>query len=348
MRDNRLDYQGFAARIVDAHQDDGAGAVSIMSSHVQARAHRLRPVALKGHGFFATGLSGAGTHLTRTMDPNQPLSGAPEAVHPPPAPALLPALRTVSWRDPMRWLAAGWRDFVRQPGIGLFYGACFVVMGWAMAWMFVRQPAYTLVLASGFLLLGPFLCLGLYDVSRKLERGQVPTLAASLTAWRRNLGALAWYCGVLLILEMLWARSALVVFAVSFNMVPAAANTWTMLTDLSNLGFIVTYLVVGAVFAGLIFATSVVSIPMLLDRADDDKADAITAGLTSIRACLANPFVMGLWGALITALVAAATLPGFLGLVVVAPVIGHASWHAYRGIVAAPAGAPALATAAEG
>jgi uncharacterized membrane protein len=266
---------------------------------------------------------------------------------PPEPPSFLPTLRAVVWQDPFRWLAAGWRDFLRQPAIGLFYGACFVAMGWAMVWVFLRQPAYTLVLASGFLLLGPFLCLGLYDVSRKLERGEVPTLSASLTAWRRNLGALAWYCGLLLILEMLWARSALVVFAVSFNMVPAATSTWSMLTDLSNLGFIVTYLGVGAVFAGLIFATSVISIPMLLDRADDDKVDAITAGLTSIRACLAHPFVMGLWGGVITLTVVLAMLPGFLGLAIVAPVLGHASWHAYRGIVAPSSGKQASAAAAE-
>lgn len=272
------------------------------------------------------------------MNVNESATGAPGAAPPPqPQPeAYLMALYPVRWRDPFRWLAAGWRDFWRQPAIGLFYGACFVAMGWAMAWMFLRQPAYLLVLASGFLLLGPFLCLGLYDVSRRLERGEAATLRASLSAWRRNLGAMAWYCGVLLLLEMLWARSALVVFALSFNMMPQSASTWAMLTDLSNLGFVVSYLVVGALFAGLIFATSVLSIPMLLDRADDDKADAITAGLTSIRACLAHPVVMGLWGAIITVLVVAAMLPGFLGLAIIAPVIGHASWHAYRSIVALP------------
>lgn len=280
-----------------------------------------------------------------TMDTPEFPTRAPAA--PPAPPDFLATLRAVTWRDPQRWLAAGWRDFLQQPVIGLFYGACFVTMGWALAWVFMRQPAYTLVLASSFLLLGPFLCLGLYDVSRKLERKEVPTLSASLTAWRRNLGALAWYCGVLLILDMLWARSALVVFAVSFNMVPAAASTWSTLTDLSNLGFIVTYLAVGAVFAGLIFATSVISIPMLLDRADDDRADAITAGLTSIRACLAHPFVMGLWGAVITLSVVVAMLPGFLGLAVVAPVLGHASWHAYRSIVAPPSGERCSAGAAE-
>ena len=248
----------------------------------------------------------------------------------------LPALRPVTLRDPLRWLAAGWHDFSHPPGIGLFYGACFVGMGWAMAWMFARQPAYMLALAGGFMLLGPFLCLGMYDVSRKRERGETPSLFASLTSWRRNLSALGIYCGMLLVLEMLWGRSALVIFAVSFNTMPTATNTWAMLTDISNLGFVITYLVVGAVFASIIFATTVVSIPMLLDRPEGGKADPVTAGITSIRACLANPLVMGWWAVIIAVLVGIAMLPWFLGLAVVVPVIGHASWHAYRSIVIKP------------
>lgn len=96
-----------------------------------------------------------------------------------------------------------------------------------------------------------------------------------------------------------------------------------------NLGFIVTYLAVGAVFAGLIFAVSVVSIPMMLDR----QVDAITAGLTSLRLVLGQPLVMLAWGASITLLVVLALLPGFLGLLLVGPVVGHASWHAYRAAV---------------
>ena len=94
----------------------------------------------------------------------------------------LPALRPVTLRDPLRWLAAGWHDFSHPPGIGLFYGACFVGMGWAMAWMFARPPAYILALAGGFILLGPFLCLGMYDVSRKRE----PSAASASGARRRR------------------------------------------------------------------------------------------------------------------------------------------------------------------
>lgn len=256
----------------------------------------------------------------------------------------LPPLRPVTWRDPPRWLAAGWRDFVAAPSAGLFYGACFVAMGWAMAWVFIRQPAYLLALAGGFMLMSPFLCVGLYEVSRQREQGQPIRLWHSLTAWRRNLSALAIYCVVLLVLEMLWSRSALVIFAVAFNTVPDAPNWLAMLADPSNWGFVITYLVVGAVFASLIFATTVVSMPMLLDHDEEAKADAIVAGLTSIRVCLTFPLTMALWGALIATLVLVAMLPAFLGLLVVAPVIGHASWHAYRAVVMpwAPPSAPRL------
>jgi uncharacterized membrane protein len=206
-------------------------------------------------------------------------------------------------------------------------------MGWALVAMATYQPAYVLALAGGFMLMSPFLCLGLYEASRLRALGRPTTLLRSLTTWRRNLSALAIFCCVLLVLEMLWSRSALVIFAVSFNTIPDTTNWVAMLLDPENLGFVITYLGVGALFASLIFATSVVSMPMLIDHDEDTKADAITAGLTSIRVCLDQPVVMTWWAVLIAVSVGLAMLPAFLGLLVVAPVIGHASWHAYRGIV---------------
>jgi uncharacterized membrane protein len=241
----------------------------------------------------------------------------------------LPKIAELRAADPLRWLISGWRDFVRAPAIGLFYGGCFTGMGIAIAWAFVNSPQWLLALCGGFLLLGPFLAIGLYDVSRSLERGDVPSLVNSLTAWNKNLGALALYMGVLLVLEMLWSRAALVVFALSFNSLPQNHSTLGLLLDPRNIQFVVSYLGVGAVFAGLIFATSVISIPMIMDRA----TDGISAGITSARVCLAFPLVMFLWGALITVLVVLAMLPWFAGLLIVAPVLGHASWHAYRAAV---------------
>ena len=242
-------------------------------------------------------------------------------------------LATLSVGDPLHWLKLGWEDFRRCPRIGLFYGLCFFLMGHALLAVFQNAPAYVLALSAGFLLMGPFLCLGLYDASKALQtQDHRPSLRASLQAWRPTKGTMAIFAGVLLILEMLWGRASLVVFAVSFNTMPEKANILAMLVDPENIGFLVTYMVVGAVFAGLIFTTSVISIPMIMDR----QVDAISAGLTSIRACLQNPGVMLLWGALITGIILLAMLPVFLGLFVAGPVIGHATWHAYRHIVPAP------------
>lgn len=248
---------------------------------------------------------------------------------PPQANSRLIELNALRWRDPLRWLHLGARDFLRCPGIGLFYGGCFMVMGWALMKVYENAAAYVLALSAGFLLLGPFLCLGLYRASQVLERGEKPDFGDSLLAWDTRTGTLAIFAVVLLVLEMLWGRAALVVFAVSFDGMPDFKGSVGALLNPENLGFIVAYLAVGGVFAGLIFAISVVAMPLILDR----PVDAITAGLTSLRLVLSQPGVMLLWGALITLLVVLAMLPWFAGLLIVGPVLGHASWHAYRAAV---------------
>ncbi|MBQ0959578.1 DUF2189 domain-containing protein [Ideonella sp. 4Y11] len=247
------------------------------------------------------------------------------------APAGPILLSPLGFGDPLRWLRLGWHDFRRAPAIGLFFGACFMAMGWMLLEVFQYQPAYTLALSAGFLLMGPFLCLGLYHVSRELEAGRTPTLGSALTAWRTRTSTLAIFGFVLLVLEMLWGRASLVIFAVSFDGMPDFKGSLLALLDPENLGFIITYVVVGAVFAGLIYCVSVISIPMILDR----PVDAITAGLTSFRLVLTQTGVMLWWGALITGLVTLALLPGFAGLLVVGPVVGHGTWHAYRAAVGA-------------
>ncbi len=238
-------------------------------------------------------------------------------------------LRTLRFTDPLRWLALGWRDFRRAPFIGLFYGACFVAMGWALLKMYEAAPAYVMALSAGFLLMGPFLCLGLYRTSQRLENGETPDFGDSLLAWDTRTAQLGIFGFVLLVLEMLWGRATLVIFAVSFDGMPDLKGSLLALLDPQNIGFIVAWVGVGAVFAGLIFAVSVISIPMILHR----QTDAITAGLTSLRLVLTQTGVMLWWGALITVIVVLSMLPGFAGLLVAGPVIGHASWHAYRAAV---------------
>lgn len=239
-------------------------------------------------------------------------------------------LRPLGLTDPLRWLALGWADFRRAPAIGLFYGGCFMVMGWALMRVYAHAPAYLLALSAGFLLVAPFLCLGLYHVSRELQAGRRPDFGASLMAWDARIGQLGIFAFVLLVLEMLWARSTLVIFAVTFDGMPDFKGSIAALFNPDNITFIVAWAVVGAIFATLIFSVSVVSMPMLLDR----PTDAITAALTSLRLVLTQAPVMFFWGGLIAAITFTAMLPWFIGLLVVAPVIGHASWHAYRAAVA--------------
>jgi uncharacterized membrane protein len=264
-------------------------------------------------------------------DPADP----PLADMPPPAaapPEAAPALRLnrLGFGDPLKWLVLGWRDFIRCPGIGMFYGLVFMVMGWAILKVYENAPAYMLALSAGFLLVGPFLCLGLYRASQRLERGEKPDFGDSLLAWDTRTGQLAIFGFLLLVLEMLWGRATLVLFAVSFDGMPDFKGSLLALLDPDNIGFIVAWVGVGALFAGLIFAISVVSIPMILDR----QTDAITAGLTSLRLVLTQTPVMLFWGFLVTVITGVALLPWFAGLLLAGPVIGHASWHAYRAAVA--------------
>ena len=256
------------------------------------------------------------------------MSTEPSSVDTPPSGLVVP-LNTLRASDPLRWLALGLRDFARAPWIGLFYGTAFMVMGWALLKVYEQAPAYTLALSAGFLLVGPFMCLGLYRVSQRLEAGEKPDFGDSLMAWDTRTGQLAIFGFVLLVLEMLWGRATLVIFAVTFDGMPDFKGSLRALMDPANLAFILGWLAVGAVFAGLIYAISVISMPMILDR----QTDAITAGLTSLRLVLTQTGVMLWWGLLIASITMVSMLPWFLGLLVTAPVLGHASWHAYRSAV---------------
>ncbi|MGE5669036.1 MAG: DUF2189 domain-containing protein [Betaproteobacteria bacterium] len=244
-------------------------------------------------------------------------------------------LSRLTLADPLHWLALGWRDFRSCPLIGAFYGTCFMIMGWTLMVVYETAPAYVMALSAGFLLTGPFLCLGLYRASQRLERGEKPNLADSLFAFEARAGTLGIFGLVLLVLELLWGRATLVIFALSFDGMPDLRGSLLALASPANIGFTLAWLGTGAIFAAIIFSVSVVSIPMILDR----QTDAITAGLASLRVVLTQTPVMLLWGALVTGLVTLALLPWFAGLPILGPVIGHASWHAYRAAVSNPDGA---------
>ncbi|TXH17122.1 MAG: DUF2189 domain-containing protein [Gammaproteobacteria bacterium] len=241
-----------------------------------------------------------------------------------------PTIRHVPTSAVKTWLLAAWHDF-RRAGLGsLFYGVCFAIGGWLL--YFVISEAFALFagLTTGFLLLGPFLTFGLYDLSRRIQLGEPCLLRPTLSAWRPNLANIGLFAAVLAIVFLVWARASMVVFALFFSGgLPTFGDVVRTVFTFEQPDFAAVYFAVGGFFAAFVFAISVVSLPMMLDR----RTDAVTAALVSLVACGQNFATMALWAATIAVLAVIGFASLFIGLVVTIPLIGHASWHAYRDLV---------------
>lgn len=253
-----------------------------------------------------------------------PQGGPPETIAP---------IRRVAPGAPFTWLALGWHDLRRAPAASLAYGAAFALMGWLIHFAFRNAYEYVYGLAAGFLLVGPALAAGLYDISRRLEQGEPATLGPTLTAWRANPGAFGVFAVILLVLLLLWSRASLVIFALFFSGgLPSLKDLLSQVLSAAHWDFVLAWFAAGSVFALLAFAAGAVSVPMMLDR----RTDAVVAVLNSVRALLANPLPMAVWAALIVLLVGAGFATLLVGLVLTGPLVGHATWHAYRALVGAP------------
>ncbi len=263
----------------------------------------------------------------------------------PVGPAPVPRIRRVELERPWAWLAAGWRDLSRAPLVGLSYGVVFAVAGWAITFglWWLDMLYFVLPMTAGFLIVGPILAVGLYEVSRRLAEGRPASLGAALGAFRANPTQIAFMGVVLLLFFFAWMRLAVLIFMLFFGLRPPSPTDFLGQVFLSaeSVPFLAVGFSVGAVLAGLAFAMSVVSIPLLLDRPYDH---VVTAIATSFKAVLDNPATMAFWAALIVLFIGAGLLTFYIGLIVTLPLIGHASWHAYRDLVtygATPAAAPA-------
>lgn len=244
----------------------------------------------------------------------------------------LPAIRAVSVDRSSTWLGRGFADFRRHPVIGLAYGAVFALFGWFLTFGLAGLGMGSLILplASGFLLVAPFLAVGLYEVSRQAERGARPSLSQAIRAVGRNrqMGDMGF---VLLLLFFAWFQLSMIIFALFFGGNPPALTEFVAQVALAPQGvpFLATGMVVGGAVATIAFALSVVSMPMLLDR---DVA-VLTAMRTSLAAVALNWKNMIGWAATLAVLGFLGLAFFFVGLAITLPIAAHASWHAYRDLV---------------
>lgn len=239
----------------------------------------------------------------------------------------------ISMAAPFGWVSRGLDDLKGCPPASMFYGCCFAAMGFVISVVFARYYQYVSALVGGFLLLGPFLSIGLYEVSRRRARSLPCALLPTLAAWRRNAGNIAIYSLILTVIFLVWARASLVTFALFYTSeMPSLKNFVEQVLSVQNVEFLAIYACVGLVFAALVFAVSVVSIPLMLDR----DQDSITAIIASFLALINNLPAMIVWALIIAVLVAIGFATLYIGLIFTVPIVGHATWHAYRELIEAP------------
>lgn len=242
-------------------------------------------------------------------------------------------VRLVDVEAPWRWLRLGWHDLVRARSISLAFGVLIALASLLLInllWRVDLLP-YALPLAAGFMFVAPALAICFYEISRRLERHEPVTFAAVALAWRPNVSQIAGMGLLMMLFQLAWIRFATLLFALFFGSQPASWDRFiqALFFSTDGLPFLVVGTLSGGILAGVAFALGVTAFPMLLDR-DVGTAAAVA---TSVRATIVNWRVMTGWAALIVMFTAAGIVTGCLGLVITMPLIGHASWHAYRDLV---------------
>jgi uncharacterized membrane protein len=228
------------------------------------------------------------------------------------------------------WLSAGWRDFVRQPGLSLLYGiAVFAVSLLVVYSIFNLGYDYILFPAlSGFLVIAPLAATGLYEKSRRLAAGEPVTLASMLFVRIRSGGQIIFVGLLLSLLMVLWNRAAILIYALFFGLRPFAGLDTivsVLLHTPSGWALLIVGSLVGGLFAAFSFSISVFAVPRLLD----ERTDALTAMGQSMALVWNNLPVMLTWAAIIVCLFGLCVLTGLVGLIIAFPVLGHATWHAF-------------------
>jgi uncharacterized membrane protein len=246
-----------------------------------------------------------------------------------------PVVRSVTFSDIMAALKEGFSDFRRAPLFGLFFGAFYAFGGILITWLMLWNDMvyWVIPLVIGFMLIGPFVAVGLYEVSRALEQGRPLSWSGVMgVMFRQREREFVWMSFVTLFVFWIWIYQVRLLLALFFGLKTFStfdAFLTMLFTTANGLTFLVVGHIVGAILSLVLFSLTVVSFPLLLDR----EVDFITAMITSVKAVVTSPAAMIAWAICIVVLTILAMLPAFLGLIFVLPILGHATWHLYRRLV---------------
>ena len=235
--------------------------------------------------------------------------------------------RVLDCHAPFRWLKMGWNDVKHAPKQSLTYGSFMVLISYLVSFVAYKLGSYILLLStlSGFVFVAPVLAIGLYSISCQIQRGEKPVLGRCLHDGVKHLSNEMVFAVIMLVIFLVWARAASMVHI----FYPEMSNpAWTELLVFFGVGT-----AVGSIFATVMFCSSAFSLPMIMDR----KVDVVTAIVTSINAVLRNKLAMLVWATLIAGLIGIGFLTAMIGLIIILPLLGHATWHAYQDTIDASA-----------
>ena len=231
-----------------------------------------------------------------------------------------------------RWLRRGFADFTRAPGLSLLYGGLFAALCAGIYALLMNIPWYGIAYLTGLVVIGPFLAAGLYVASRDMESGNAPGIGGSLRLLQQRSTYLALFSLMLALVMAAWVRFSALLFAIQLNTLSpypsmqALTNIFSSPEGLTTLAF---FIGAGLLLVSVVFVVSAIAVPLIIDK----DADFISAMQTSARAVAKNPVAMLVWAGLIVALTAVGIATAFIGLAVIFPLLGYATWHSYRELV---------------